>query len=400
MMFRKMLLCAALLLVVTGRGAANSQFAVNALGIGVRPCHVRAWAMGNIPVALSDSLRLSMTNPAIPAGFRKVSMSILYYADHRTAEDENGRVSYNSSGFPLFEFLIPFGSRLALGFGYHSDADMGNIRTRTKDLEDPVPYSNYLERHGGVFRVPALLALRLYRDVRVGVRVDNWFLSIEEDFDNEFESSTAQPSRERLLLGGNGTGGTIGLLLPVGGHGHFGCTWSSPVVLTVDSEREGASGVVSSRKIDIGLPARFAAGLTFHLGDRWTAGAQTELLRWEDVEDTLSSAGGYRDVTAWSFGVERIGSGDDPKFLRFPLRAGFRVEPLMYRDTAGNGIDHWAVTIGSGFQMMERRGTCDLGIEYGRIGDRGINGLEEEYIRFLIGITGRESWRKRRSYIE
>jgi len=50
-------------LLPAGRAAADSQFGSNALGVGVRPVHVRAWAMGGLETALADSSRLSLANP-------------------------------------------------------------------------------------------------------------------------------------------------------------------------------------------------------------------------------------------------------------------------------------------------------------------------------------------------
>ncbi|MBN1826108.1 MAG: hypothetical protein JW958_07575 [Candidatus Eisenbacteria bacterium] len=392
-----LLLCA---LLPAGRAAADSQFASNALGVGIRPVHVRAWAMGALETALADTSRLSLSNPALAAGMNRVSMNILYHAERRHARSGEGEHTYNSSGFPLFEFLIPIGDRLALGLGYHELQDMGTEKIRLETFDDPVDYTTLFERHGSVFRVPAVAAFRLFRDVRIGLRLDTYFLSIEEDYDLDFADSDIRDTRERFLIGGDGTGGAVGVLLPLGRSGSLGFTWSQEVRLRVDRQREGLSGTVSGERARIEVAPRFGAGLSWRFDERWTAGAEYALSSWESVKDTVAALGGYRDVASFAIGLERMPDRNDPWFVRLPLRAGFRVDPLMYGDREGNRIDRWAVTCGTGFSLGGGAGICDLAVEYGRIGDQDRNGLEESYTRVVVGFTGQEPWRRRKSYLE
>jgi len=387
-------------LLPADRAAADSQFGSNALGVGVRPVHVRAWAMGGLETALADSSRLSLANPALAAGMKRVSMSLLYHAERIRAESPEGTHSYNASGFPLFEFLIPVGDRLAFGFGYQELQDMGTARIRLESFGDPVDYTTFFERHGSVFRVPGVVAIRLFRDVRIGFRLDTYFLSVEEDYDLDFADSDIRDTRERFLLGGDGNAAAAGLLLPLGRSGHLGLSWSDEAVLQTDREREGLSGTVLNERTRIGVASRFSAGLAWRFGGGWTAGAEYAWTGWEEVEDTLAALGGYADVTSYAFGLERMPGRDDPWFVRFPLRAGFRVDPLMVRDREGNRIDRWAVTCGTGFELGGGAGICDLAVEFGRIGDREENGLRESYTRFVVGFTAQEPWRRRKSYIE
>jgi len=400
---RKAMLVTVLLLLLAGTAAADSQFGMNALGVTHTPTHVRAWTMGRLTVALDDSLRLSLSNPALAGGFRRVSMNALYMADRRTANDTQGEVTFSTSGFPLFEFLIPFGSRFAVGFGYVEENDLGSARARlTFDAGDEVaaPHTRFFERRGAVFRVPASLSFRFFRDVRFGFRLDSYFANIEEDYYLDFDDSSILDTRERLLVGGSGTGGAAGLVVPLGPIGHAGLFYAASASLDGTREREGASGAGSSEAVEIGLPERLGGGVSVNIGNAWTVGGEVVRSSWADVDDTLSALGGYQDVVAWAVGLERMPSIDDPWYVRYPIRAGFRSDPLHYRVTAEEEIRRWMFMLGSGFRFGEGRGLCDFGIEYGVIGDQDTVGLEESYIRFLVGITGQEPWRKRKSYIE
>jgi hypothetical protein len=330
-------------------------------------------------------------------------MSAAYIADRRRASNEDESVLFTSSGFPLFEFLIPFGSRVAVGFGYDEDADIGTARMRVPfaEGEDPVvPHTRYFERRGALFRVPAVAAFRLPHDVRVGFRMDNYFLNIEEVYDLEFEESSILSTTERLRIGCSGPGATFGILVPVGARVSAGLVYSTAATLDGDLERIGGSGVIRVDPIEIGVPERIGGGVSVSIGEAWTVGAEASLARHGEIEDTLASPGGYDDVVAYAAGIERAPDRDDPWILRLPLRAGFRSDPISYRSSEGREIARWSVSAGSGFPLGGGRGICDFGIEYGRIGDRSEIGLEESYLRFLIGFTGQEPWRKRKSYVE
>ncbi|MFH1679347.1 MAG: hypothetical protein ABIH26_01740 [Candidatus Eisenbacteria bacterium] len=399
---RRLLLVSGLLLAVSS-ARADSQFGAGGLGVGISPTNVRGWALGGLAVALDDTLRLSLANPAAPAGYRRVSMSAVYLADRREAADETGEAFFTTSGIPLFEFLIPFGSRFALGFGYDVDEDLGTARTRVPFLpgEDPVvPHTRYFERSGALFRVPAAFCFRLFDDLRIGFRIDNYFLNVEETYDLDFDDPSIRSARERLRVGCSGAGATVGILVPFRERLTAGFVYTSPATLDGDRERVGASGSKGIDPIEVGTPERIAAGVSLRLGEGWTVGAEAALASWEEVGDTIAALGGYRDVVSYAVGVERAPGRDDPSFLRLPIRAGFRVDPLSYRSEGGEEIARWMATIGSGVPLGGGRGTLDFGVEYGTIGDRESVGLEETYLRFLIGFTGQEPWKRRKSYIE
>jgi hypothetical protein len=391
------------LLLAASIARADSQFGAGGLGVTLSPTHVRAWTLGGLAIGLDDTLRLSLANPATPAGLRRVSMSAVYLADRRSASDASGEAFFTSSGIPLFEFLIPFGSRFGLGFGYDVEGDLGTARTRIPLLPDEVPvvpYARHFERSGALFRVPAALCFRLFEDLRVGLRLDNYFLNIEETYDLDFNDSSIRSTRERLRTGCSGTGVTAGILVPLHERLRVGFVYVSAATLNGDRERIGASGTVRTDPVEIGVPARIGAGFSVRLGGAWTAGADVVVSSWEEIADTVFALGGYRDVVSYAFGVERAPGRDDPALLRLPIRVGFRVDPIAYRSEDGEEIPRRIATIGSGIPLGGGRGTFDFGLEYGRIGDEGSIGLEESYLRVLVGFTGQEPWRRRKSYVE
>jgi hypothetical protein len=329
-------------------------------------------------------------------------MSAVYLADRRAASDETGEVFFTSSGIPLFELLIPFGSRFAVGFGYDADQDLGTARTRYAFVPSGGPdvsYTRHYERKGSLFRVPAALSFRLLEDVRLGVRLDNYFLNSEDIYDLDFDDSSIRSTRERLRIGCSGVGATFGVLLPLPGRARVGLVYGTSAVLDGDAERVGGSGSVRTDPVEVGLPERMGAGFSVPLPGGWTAGADVLLASWSEVEDTIAAPGGYRDALSWAVGIERAPQEDDPWFLRLPLRAGFRVDPMSYRSAEEKDVPRWLATAGSGVPLGGGRGMCDFGVEYGKIGNPDL-GLEESYVRLLLGFIGQEPWKRRKSYLE
>lgn len=393
----------AMVLGLPGLAAADSQFGTNGLGVGSMISHARGWGMGGLSTALDDSLRVSFSNPALAAGQRQVSMAILYAADRRSAEDGGGDTRYNSSTFPYFAFLVPMGNRLGLGFGYNLEQDLGSALTNSGVISsggDVPEHTRLFERSGSVFRVPGVVALRPHDNLYLGFRVDAFFANSEERFELDFVESGIETTEERVEISGRGTGGGFGVAWKLPPHLSVGFSYATSVTMNASRRRIGMNGSVASRDIDIGFPERLSAGATLRWS-RFTLGGEVTQARWEDLDDTeqLAPLGGYQDVTEWGVGFEFAEDRFGPLLGRFPWRVGFRSSPLSYVTLDGETIDHYSFTFGSGFNLG-RGGFCDLALEYGLLGDASTVGLEENYYRFVVGFSGQEPWRKRKSYID
>ncbi len=393
-----------LLLVLTlpAQSHADSQFAANGLGVSSLQSHGRGWAMGGISYALTDSIRVSFANPALPGGFKKVSMSILYAAEQRRAEDPEENVWYNASTFPYFAFLVPFNDRFAVGFGYNQEQDLSTARTVTGTIDslDAPPHTRLFDRSGSVFRVPGVVSIRLLDDWRLGFRLDSYFANTEEEFVLSFDDDIIRDTDERDRSGGKGTGVAFGTIVPLSRYGHLGVTWSSGAVIEGDREIVGENGTISKELFKLDYPARLAAGATVGNSSGWTASGEIVRSFWEDVDNPLTPLGGYQDVTELGFGIERSGRKTADWHSRLPYRLGFRTAPLSYLDAAGNEIDTWSVMGGTSLVLGRDKGRLDITYEYGHMGDVDEIGLRENYHRIVIGFSGQESWRKRKSYIE
>lgn len=391
-----------LVVATAGLVSADSQFNSNAVGLTTNPSNARGWGMGGLSYALPDTLRVSFVNPALAAGMREVSYSLLYAADRREVSGDSESFRYNASTFPFFAFLVPFGGRYALGVGYNLEQDISTVRTNSAVIPasgDIPEYTRLFERSGSIFRVPAVAAVSLYGGVRIGFRLDSYFGNVDEKYEIDFNDPDVEDSEETLEVGGSGTAVAFGAVIPATRFATVGAAWTAAVKLEGHRSRAYENGQISREEFSIGFPERLAFGLTLTPGGGWTVAGEMVQSRWSDVADTLVSPGGYDDVTEYSFGLERFAPGSR-WYSKFPIRLGGRTSSLSYLDRSGNTIDRYSMTVGSGFRLGKGRGRWDWAVEYGRIGDEAENGLEESYYRVVIGVSGQEPWKKRKSYIE
>ncbi len=390
-----------LILAAAGSLFADSQFNSNGLGVSTIQSNARGWGMGGLSISLPDTLRVSFVNPALAAGMREVSYSLLYTADSREVSSDSESFRYNASTFPFFAFLVPFGGRYSLGFGYNLEQDISTARTNSGIVRasgDIPEYTRFFKRNGSIFRVPAVAAVRLFHNVRIGFRLDSYFGNVDEEYQIDFNDPDVEDSEEKLKIGGSGTAVAFGAVVPIKEFATVGAAWTAAVKLEGHRRREYENGQLAREEFSVGVPERLAFGLTLSPGWGWTVAGEVAQIRWSDVGDTLVSPGGYNDVTRYSFGLERFNPGKR-WYSRFPIRLGGQISSLSYLDRSGASIDRQSLTVGSGFRLGKGRGRCDWALEYGRIGDQGENGLEEKYYRVVIGVSGQEPWKRRKSYI-
>jgi hypothetical protein len=100
------------------------------------------------------------------------------------------------------------------------------------------------------------------------------------------------------------------------------------------------------------------------------------------MEDEIVVAGGIERILA----RERRGG-----FSNVPLRLGATYRQWAYR-VGGEPVEEWTYSAGTGFSLQGGKGQLDLALSYGTIGEVAKNGLESDYWRVTVSVTGLERW--------
>jgi hypothetical protein len=234
----------------------------------------------------------------------------------------------------------------------------------------------------------------------VGATFDFVFGTVDESWTTRGDSLLALKTRRRDTFSGRTL--TLGALLRPWTPLRFGFSVTPGMELdrsarTTIEDARLAGGTTALRDTtvlsDVQFPATWRAGVSADIGRHWTLAFDALRRDWQDYDGRL-------------YGAERLG-------LESRLGAGFEFRPLRpdwwgriaYRAGVsrttwpqrmrGEAIRETALHIGTGLDLKGGFGRLDLGFEYGRTGDLERNGQEESSWRFLLGLSGQETWRRR-----
>jgi len=166
---------------------------------------------------------------------------------------------------------------------------------------------------------------------------------------------------------------------------------------------------VVDEKGDVGLPLAWSAGIAIGRKNAWTVSGSYETQQWSKYEvfgvrDTLLNS------TAASAGVEWIPSFGGPHWIQniWYRLGGYYTS--SYLQLNGHRINDYGITLGLGIPVLkadqsramspiyQQKAMIQLAVEAGRTGTRAGGLLEQQYVRFHVGIVFKELWFIKRKY--
>jgi hypothetical protein len=377
-----------------GRVGATSLFSTDGLGETVILATGRGRALGGVSVPIEDVLRVNLENPALAASIRRVSVSTIYLAERRTAENDAASESFSDGSFPFVSAAVPFPRTIVLGVGFlREQGAFVNPLTQAR-VETPAPYTLRFERDGDIFRVPLGLAFGLGKWVQLGWNYDFWFGSVEETRVVDFDAPDMRDSRDRVFDDVDGGGMSVGILAKPIPALRLGARLRGKETLTGERRITTADAETTSTTVEHVMPQSISAGATLTLGRAMLA-FEMRQDSWKGEEADAPPAGGFEDALRIGGGIELLPTPDaGPFFARVPWRLGFHHAEWHFIDVDGDPITEWFVTGGTSFYMRGDAAALDLVVEYGQRGNRAENDLEESLLRVGVGFAAGEPWRK------
>ncbi len=151
------------------------------------------------------------------------------------------------------------------------------------------------------------------------------------------------------------------------------------------------------------LPMGLKAGLSVNYNDKIVLAADVEYTEWSTYKTTWPSSGSSGDALRNSMAFALGGSytqdiNDYNNFLkRVEYRAGFRYEQSNIIIN-NNGVDMMGISAGLGLPMGKSRSKVNLSFEYLKRGSTYNSLIQEDYYRFILGITFADRWFVRYRY--
>jgi hypothetical protein len=234
--------------------------------------------------------------------------------------------------------------------------------------------------------------------VQVGGGLDVLLLNSTIQWQNTFPSGSGFASSddrdERGLWGVAWKAGAripLGSKLALGGWGSFPGQLSGSRRLRTEANTDSSGTLRIDAHEDIARET--GVGLEVVPSRGWRIVGDWAREGWQDVAPP-SPVDQFVDVDRVGVGVEWTPAASSG--LQWPVRFGYRTEPLHALDSGGRKVTERALSAGSGFSFADGRGEFDWFVEYAWRGQHDVTEFYEQSVRIGVTLTGFEEWSGRR----
>lgn len=374
---------------------AESVFGLNLLGERMDNGDVRAVALGGPVHILDDSLGVLQQNPAMLGGLNRVTFGASQLFESDANSSDAGDERNVASKFTSFAFAFPLMDWFTVGLSYRGQYDPDGQFTRFQTSSTGEGYREEFIRSGGLNSYRLAVGRDVSRFVRAGAYFSYETGSLEKRWNTIFDDPAQAPafSIQDRTLTGNGWGAGL-VVRPLAGV-MVGAVYEAEIDYDVEVDELYTNSAASgSYDEDMVLPARWTVSAHWQ-GEDFAVYAGGSIRDFEKFEGLGFPPDRLRREETASLGVEYLRGA--PLFgRRFPLRLSITWERLPYTMPEGEAIQRLVAGIGTGLQLSDGRGKLDFALQAGQIGSRDTNGLQTTVLRFFVGVSGAEIWKRKR----
>jgi hypothetical protein len=393
-------------------------------------------AKGRVSQGIRRSYEINSLNPASYGAIKNTIIEAGFAQNNGTIKNAVSSTDLTTVGFSYVNFGIPISEKRGWGlsFGLMPFSSIGykvvSVDSIPQDTFNMAKTNTFFGK-GGLTKFYIGMGYKIYKDsvrsLSVGVNLGYIFgnlnsttqvlfpinylkFNVEEatnrytgglifDYGLQFEqllSKKSNPKKTTLVAGLtmnartelNSTRQYVLRSLAIGGSSRSG----RDTALSTDNE----SGTMT-------LPMGLKGGLSINYDDKILLAADVEYSEWNAYKTTWPSSGtsgdALRNSMAFAFGGSYIQDVNDyNNFLkRVEYRAGFRYEQSNIIIN-NNGVDVMGISAGLGLPMGKSRSKVNLSFEYLKRGNTSNNLIQEDYYRFILGITFADRWFVRYRY--
>jgi hypothetical protein len=163
--------------------------------------------------------------------------------------------------------------------------------------------------------------------------------------------------------------------------------------------------LINNEEGSVYLPSAYGFGVTFSRTFHWSVGLEMKMQNWSQFKNFDGVNENLSDGLRIALGGEYIPdyAAVSNYFKRISYRTGFSYELLPYTvnlpNSSNNNNQFKEVGINFGLSLpVGRYSSVDLATRYARRGDISETNIEEEVLRFSLGISFNDQWFIRRKY--
>ncbi len=367
--------------------------------------------MGGISV-YSDSIHLSIQNPAGVAGLRLVNYSVgashKYVTQKTETQEQNTSTTsldYIALGIPMGKFGASFGLIPFTTVGYNLETIEGDVTTTYTGT-------------GGLNKAFFALAYQITPELSIGVDANYNFGNIENTADRvqeDIQYGTSEFNKSDLLGFSFNVGAIYKRMISEKLELSSAITYTPETDLTSENTRiigsflvlpSGVKTPIDQRDIDVGdteftFPSQFTLGLGIGKPKNWFVGAEFTSQKTSNLTNrsfdidfvNFTDASKYRLGGFYIPNYNSIGN----YWNRVVYRGGIRFEETGI-NINGQSINEFGISFGVGLPVGRLFSNINVGFEIGRRGTTDLGLIQENFFNTFLSLSLNDKWFEKRYY--
>ncbi|MBQ0030665.1 MAG: hypothetical protein MJZ24_10120 [Paludibacteraceae bacterium] len=399
--------------VAQAQNNTSSPYTRYGYGELVQPGFGYSNSRGGLSVGLRNENHINSGNPASFTAIDSMTFRFEFGASikrssfqdkerEQTSWDQN--LEYMAMQFPVGRY---FGFSAGLQPFSFVGYEFSNRHVQPSSISsDTLAYTNSYIGQGNLTQLYLGLGANPFSNLHVGVNAYFNFGSIEHlsqvTFDNGAYHSSSQTNSMKVHDWAVGFGAQYVFPLAENRSLVVGATLDLPSVLTASADREVITNYVDTTKINFddsfGLPLGFGTGFEYELSESLTVGAEYRFQKWSDVEYFGKKE--FNDRHRLACGLDWVPSSMSKNFFkRVSYRAGLNYSNSYFK-VNGDDVKHYGASFGLGLPLRRTANPSilNLGVEYGRAGEKSDDLILEQYFKFTLNLSINERWFAKRKF--
>ncbi|MCF8309160.1 MAG: hypothetical protein K9I68_09145 [Bacteroidales bacterium] len=414
-----------LLITISGKAQVDYRSPYSRYGIGdlTKTNHPVQMSMGGISVALRDNNLINSENPASYTDFDTLSFVFdggaaekisTWETVNMSEQTEYSSLGYLNIGFPITKWLkTSFGLKPLSNVGY-------SIYTETPPEGEPFSdtTAQIFEGTGGLNDFYLGFGAQVTKRLSLGFNASYTWGEINlkkyTTFPNkEFYWDTRFTNRRNISDIRFSYGLQYQIPLETNWQLITGLTYSNLAELGAEKENlstmlvrreNGAERVLDTIKHtkgqrgNIKIPESFGAGIVLEKTNRLRFGLDYRFQKWGDYE-SFGRSDSLKNSSQIAFGAEIWPEHNtlSSYFKKIKYRFGGHYNNT-YHQIEGDQLSEFGISFGVGLPIKNSQSSINLGVEIGQRGTTDNNLIEENYVKFTLGLAIFERWFLQRKY--
>lgn len=397
----------------------TSPYSIFGIGEINNTFNVKSLSMGGLSYSIFDNNTINFANPASYAAFD--TLTFLFdagmLANNLSLKTANisektsyASLNYISLGFSMNRWwktslgLVPY-SNVGYSYGYVENIEnVGNVQF-------------YDEGSGGTNQIYWGHAIKINKNFSAGINLSYYFGTIDKiravgfidsvDYISTHLSNSISINDFNISYGLQYHTNVNDLSIDIGAVYSSKASLKAtqdeiartfvPAYTNVESFKDTISHIVDNDG-EVVIPKNIGFGVMISEKNKWKLGVEFQKQFWEEYQ-SFNMSDSLKNTFRFGLGLEIIPNYNSVNsyFKRVSYRFGIKYEqtPISINNTP---INDYGISFGVGLPLKNSRSTINFAMEYGRRGTVKNNLIQENYFKFMIGITMHQRWFSQRKY--